>query len=937
MTWFRTSLGRALLGLLALLSVTAAHAGSCSGTACVVAGPRLASVDSSRSVILNALLEGLLGGGNVSAAVIDWNAVAQTDVRLDTFLNLLRANVGAGSVQDALNTQISVATLITTAAQAAQADGATAAASALNALAAQVGGLSGTLRLGDLLQLSFPAGAFADARLNLLNLVLGGAQLFNSSNAVTTGSTPVTLAPVSVNLSALGLGASTVTPTVQAFVQVIEPPVYTCGPQGTTFHTAGVRVKLNVDLGGLNLNVLNGVGLDTGTDLTLSQLTLYLEVARASGTIGLVNAVADAVTLTVQPGVAQLALGTLNDAAFFNRTNPTPFSGLTAAKIGTAQLTVLGVGAVNLDVTAVGQATSTSGSASLTFTGPYPQTQTVSAGAAGVTDLVTSLVNSLTVGVTLSAGQSIPPLLAGTVNAAVTNALAPVTNTVKLVLRPVLISTVTALIDQVLTLLGVRIGEAVLTVAGVSTVCTVTGRVYSDAQPDGTRDPAETWTGPAVNVNALRGGQVVTTAAVPTGSGTFSLAVPENTDTLLVSTSPTATAPAAPTGFVFVNPVGGQVSLSVSAGSLSVPDQDFGLFAGDRLNVLVFRDNGPSGGVPHDVIRQASEQPVSGLTLTAAGSGGTRAATTDASGAALLYLPLGWTGVTLDASVTPARDALTGLSVDGSVTFATDATGTGLRPAPLPAPAGAVRTVQLGLTGRPALTPDRAGRAEAPATLVYAHTLAPGTPGTLTVTTGGPFPASVAIDRDCDGTISNSERAAQGSALTVDASWPRDASGALSACAAEVTVQVPAGTAPGTVGATPGTLTLTWSARPVTDAAQVTDTTTVISGASVVKSVQNVTTGDPAGTAIQARPGDRLRYCLNVTNTTPDPITGATLSDTLIGAATYLPGTLTLDGAALTDATDADAAEFTSGTVTYRLGTLTPAAMSRACFDVQVP
>ncbi len=942
----RTPLGRAALCLLALLGGASSRAGSCVGAACVVAGPRLLSVDSGRSVILNTLIEGLLGGGNLSATALDWNAVAQADVRLDTFLNLLQARVSAASVQDALNTQITAATLFEVAAQAAQADGNVAAASALNLLAARVGGLSGTLRLGDLLQLSFPPGAFTDARLNLLNLVLGGAQLFNTRNAVTTGTTPITLTGVSVDLRTLGLGLDTVTPTVQAFVQVIEPPVYVCGPQGAEFHTAAVRLKLNVNLGNLNVGVPA-----TGLTLTLTRLNLYLEVAQAAGTIGLIDAVADAVTLSATPGVAKLGLGTIPDATFFNRTVADPFTALTPAIIGTTQISVsvpLGRDVnVNLDVNARGLASGTPGPGSLTFSGPYPQTQTVSSGAVGVTSLVTSLVDSLTLSLTVSAGQTLLSPVLTLVNVAISNVLAPVTSTLKLVLRPVLVAVLNAAVDQVLTLLGIRIGEAVLTVTGVNTVCTVTGRVYSDQQPDGTPNPGETWPGPTVTVNALRGGRVVGTVSVPAGSGAYSLSVPENTGALLLSTSPTSLTPTAPGGFVFVNPPTGQVTLSVPPGATSVPDQNFGLFAGDRLTTLVFRDDGrdavingvPVSGVPHDVLRQLSELPVAGLTLTAqgsGGSGGTRSATTDQTGAATLYLPLGWTGVTLSAGIVPARDALTGLRVDSAVILATDPLGSGLSPAPLPTPAGTVRAAQLGLTGRPALTPNTAASTEAPATLTYTHQLEPGTLGTLTLSAAGPYPVSVAVDRDCDGTISAAERSA-GPTLTVDGSWPRDASGRLRACAAETTVTVPATAAPGTSGVTTTTAALSWALRPVTDSAQATDTTTVIPGATLGKTVQNLTRQEGPAPSVDARPLDTLRYCLNVQNTAPNPITGAVISDTVPGPTQYVSGSLTLNGLPVSDAADTDAAEITAGTVTYRLGTLLPGATARACFDVTVP
>src|SRR5882762_8623705 len=77
------------LTLLLLIGLSFALPGSahaaCSGGPCVGAGPRLASVNSSRSALLNALLGDLLGS-SVNLTVADWNALAQGDVNLAVYL-----------------------------------------------------------------------------------------------------------------------------------------------------------------------------------------------------------------------------------------------------------------------------------------------------------------------------------------------------------------------------------------------------------------------------------------------------------------------------------------------------------------------------------------------------------------------------------------------------------------------------------------------------------------------------------------------------------------------------------------------------------------------------------------------------------------------------------------------------------------------------------
>src|SRR5882762_11483165 len=118
---------------------------ACSGGPCVGAGPRLASVDSSRSVLLNALLGDLLGA-SVSLTVADWNAIAQGDVNLASYLNALQAQVGVSNPSQALSANATLAQLVSAMAVAAQADGNTAMANALSTLQPQVAGLSGTIK-----------------------------------------------------------------------------------------------------------------------------------------------------------------------------------------------------------------------------------------------------------------------------------------------------------------------------------------------------------------------------------------------------------------------------------------------------------------------------------------------------------------------------------------------------------------------------------------------------------------------------------------------------------------------------------------------------------------------------------------------------------------------------------------------------------------------
>ncbi len=84
-------------------------------------------------------------------------------------------------------------------------------------------------------------------------------------------------------------------------------------------------------------------------------------------------------------------------------------------------------------------------------------------------------------------------------------------------------------------------------------------------------------------------------------------------------------------------------------------------------------------------------------------------------------------------------------------------------------------------------------------------------------------------------------------------------------------------------------------------------------------------------------PGTVLRYAVGVCNAVRGgDATVVELDDDVLAGATYVPGTLTLDGAPLTDAVDADAGDVTAGRVHVSLGTLLGGECRTVGFDVQV-
>lgn len=460
----------------------------CVAGACVSVGPRLVSVNTTQAALLNPILQALLPGTSVNLNVADWNALATSDINLNALITQLQSDLSLSTPAEVLSTELTLGQLQAAMASVLQADGQTAAANVLQLLPLNVPGLIGTIRLQELLQIDLPTGSLADIQLDVLDLVTGFVQLYNFSNVLTTP------APITLNTGALGL---TGVANVQIWVQVIEPPVYVCSDVGGQFYTAAVRLKLNADvLDGINLqallNALNGLGV---TNLTLANqvlhLQLYADIARAEGTVGAVDAIAQTVTLDVEPGIADLYIGQIADSVFFNRNqvlSPALFSPLQLTSLDVQlDVNVLGVGLVHVQVpmaiTAKAAAEGDPGVETVVFNGPFPQTITVDSGTISAGNLLTSLLSNLDVQVTAGLvnttllGLPIPNLLQAAVNLVVNpiiNLLVNTLETTAVVLQPVLNTLLGGVVDPLLDLLGIGIGEAVVTTEGIARECVAT-------------------------------------------------------------------------------------------------------------------------------------------------------------------------------------------------------------------------------------------------------------------------------------------------------------------------------------------------------------------------------------------------------------------------------------------------------------------------------
>lgn len=495
-------------------SVQAQPQAGCAVTgACVSAGPRLASVESTQGPLLNLLLQALLPGSNASVSVLDWNALADADINLNALLIELGADATLSNASQVLASDITLAQLQLAMANVLAADGDTLAANALQALPLNIGSLTGTIRLGDLLEVALPQGSLADINLDVLDLVMGSVQLYNFENVLTTPT------PVTVNTAALGLAGVA---NLQVWLQVVEPPVYRCGPQGTAFHTAAIRIKINTDLvQGLDTQALedaldlSGIEIDipivgtldlNGSAVTASVLKLevYGDIARAEGTVGSIDLLTAAVTLQARPGLVNLYVGTINDSIFFNRSQT-----VTSAVVSPVALTQLSV-TVRLrldpiigptldiaDVTipfdvrirAVAEGSPYT-MQSLLFNPAYPQTQALTCGAQCAGFFASTLLTSLDI--TMVSGNPTVVILGGPPisipTATLVNLVTGVLETQLDILVPAVVSpilqTVLGFVDNVLGLVGVGIGHGFFSVEGVAQSCSAVLSLVKVLQPE---------------------------------------------------------------------------------------------------------------------------------------------------------------------------------------------------------------------------------------------------------------------------------------------------------------------------------------------------------------------------------------------------------------------------------------------------------------------
>ncbi|OPA95291.1 hypothetical protein BFW87_14710 [Pseudomonas fluorescens] len=319
----------------------------------------LATVDSTKSPLLNLAIGNLLGG-SLTLTAAGWNGLLQTNVNLLSYLDQLaiNLNVTAGDYDALLNTAVSATQLIDAAVKVLQRNGAAVTAVVNDVLSIEaIAPNTKLLTVGDLIDIaSGTPTAALNTNVQLFQLLEAVAQLSSSKSAVSAGvqvsiplvgnvtiQTKVIEAP---QLSAIGnpllakRGLQNTPPTDQIFVRTaqvrtlvtVQAPIIKA-VSGVASILTGLGTPVSqVVKGLLNLNIPAVVGgvlclvacNVTDVDITTS-LSIYIEAASGESHVTDFNCdapVAKSLTVRTTTSLATLAVGTVDPVAAFSSAAP---------------------------------------------------------------------------------------------------------------------------------------------------------------------------------------------------------------------------------------------------------------------------------------------------------------------------------------------------------------------------------------------------------------------------------------------------------------------------------------------------------------------------------------------------------------------------------------------------------------------------------------
>ncbi|TWT00673.1 pilus assembly protein TadG-related protein [Reyranella sp. CPCC 100927] len=399
-------------------------------------GTRLAAVNGG---IANALLSRALGT-TVSLSVMDYNALAGTKVDVFKFSRALatQLNLQAGTYNELAATVVrasDVYTALTVLARNGDLGPGQQLIDALTRLADAAANTTSSVTLGQLIGYG-PYGNQPVAEGPGAGVIakLGALDLANMTALVANGQRQIQL-----DLGATIPGLARTVVTVVVGERMVTSPWLTLGGNDAVVRTAQTRVYLDVQVGGTGL-----------LSITSVSIPLYLEVASAEARLSNVacgNSTADtSVALAVQPSVAEAWLGTVNPAALTNfQIRPT---------VSRATLVNVNLLLGSINITGSGHVRSGSPTPqTVNFT--YDEIQALTMKTVSSTNIAGSLIGSLLGNLDLSVsvlglGLGVPAILSS-LNGVLAAALTPIDS----------------VLQSVLTLLGVKLGQADVVVNGV--------------------------------------------------------------------------------------------------------------------------------------------------------------------------------------------------------------------------------------------------------------------------------------------------------------------------------------------------------------------------------------------------------------------------------------------------------------------------------------
>lgn len=110
---------------------------------------------------------------------------------------------------------------------------------------------------------------------------------------------------------------------------------------------------------------------------------------------------------------------------------------------------------------------------------------------------------------------------------------------------------------------------------------------------------------------------------------------------------------------------------------------------------------------------------------------------------------------------------------------------------------------------------------------------------------------------------------------------------------------------------------------------------TLVVNKAVVNLIKSATIVDPFGGA-RPVPAAIITYSITANVTGTGTVTGLSVNDAIPAGTTYQPGTLTLEGAALTDAADTDAGQGSAAAIAVQLGDVAAGATRTITFRVRI-